>query len=129
MHIGFRVHAHIYNLSRRNCSVLIEEDGRGAGVNQALGLCPITAYDYAVKTWPDGEHMISTVGKSENAYLLQLLDDHLNNLYQVDFLQIRHAFRLDAGVLPADGTACGEPSQLHRKPPVIRRAADREYSA
>ncbi len=94
LHIGFRVHAHIYNLSRRNCSVLIEEDGRGAGVNQALGLCPITAYDYAVKTWPDGEHMISTVGKSENAYLLQLLDDHLNNLYQADFLQIRHAFRL-----------------------------------
>lgn len=30
-HIGFRVHAHIYNLSVRNISVLIEEDGRGGG--------------------------------------------------------------------------------------------------
>ena len=45
LHIGFRVHAHIYNLSKRNISVLIEEDGRGAGVNQALGLIPLPAYD------------------------------------------------------------------------------------
>lgn len=45
LHIGFRVHAHIYNLSKRNISVLIEEDGRGAGVNQALGLFPLPAYN------------------------------------------------------------------------------------
>ena len=45
LHVGFRVHAHIYNLSHRNRSILIEEDGRGAGVNQALGLSSITAYD------------------------------------------------------------------------------------
>ena len=44
LHIGYRVHAHIYNLSRRKCSVLIEEDARGAGVNQALGLWGIKAY-------------------------------------------------------------------------------------
>lgn len=94
LHVGFRVHAHIYNLSRRNCSILIEEDGRGAGVNSALGLWRMTAYDYAVKSWPDGERTISTVGKSENTYLLQILDDYLNNLYQADFLQIKHAFRL-----------------------------------
>ena len=37
-HIGFRVHAHIYNLSRGNVSVLINEDARGIGVNHALGL-------------------------------------------------------------------------------------------
>ncbi len=44
LHVGFRVHAHIYNLSHRNLSLLIEEDGRGAGVNEALGLPRITAY-------------------------------------------------------------------------------------
>ena len=38
LHIGFRVHAHIYNLSRRNYSILVSEDIRGAGVNQTLGL-------------------------------------------------------------------------------------------
>ena len=38
MHVGFRVHAHIYNLSVRNISFLINEDIRGEGVNQTLGL-------------------------------------------------------------------------------------------
>ncbi len=45
LHIGFRVHAHIYNLSIRNRSILLEEDGRGAGVNHALGLSNIHVYD------------------------------------------------------------------------------------
>lgn len=44
LHVGFRVHAHIYNLSRGNQSLLVEEDGRGAGVNDALGLARIRAY-------------------------------------------------------------------------------------
>lgn len=94
LHIGFRVHAHIYNLSRRNISILIEEDGRGAGVNRALGLEGITAYDYSVISWPEGIHMISTVGKTENTYLLQMTDDYINNLFQTDFLQIKNAYRL-----------------------------------
>lgn len=38
LHVGFRVHAHIYNLSRRNYTILVSEDIRGAGVNQTLGL-------------------------------------------------------------------------------------------
>lgn len=38
LHIGFRVHAHIYCLSHRIPSFLIEEDGRGFGVNETLGL-------------------------------------------------------------------------------------------
>lgn len=50
LHIGYRGHAHIYNLSQRNISILIEEDGRGAGVNEALGLMRIKAY--ASKTYP-----------------------------------------------------------------------------
>lgn len=36
LHIGFRVHAHIYNLSQGNVSILINEDARGIGVNHAL---------------------------------------------------------------------------------------------
>ena len=49
LHIGFRVHAHIYNLSRRNFSILINEDIRGKGVNHALGLESIDVnYDYNI---------------------------------------------------------------------------------
>ena len=38
LHIGFRVHAHIYSLSHRRPSFLLEEDGRGFGLNESLGL-------------------------------------------------------------------------------------------
>lgn len=44
LHVGYRVHAHIYCLSKRVKTVLIEEDGRGAGVNRTLGLPGIKAY-------------------------------------------------------------------------------------
>ena len=45
LHIGYRVHAHIYNSSNRNISIFIEEDGRGTGVNEALGILGIKAYN------------------------------------------------------------------------------------
>ena len=38
LHVGYRVHAHIDCLSRRRTSFLIHEDGRGAGVDDALGV-------------------------------------------------------------------------------------------
>ncbi len=37
LHIGYRVHAHLYNISQRKPTFLIEEDGRGYGANDALG--------------------------------------------------------------------------------------------
>ena len=53
LHIGHRVHAHIYNLSQRRRSILIEEDSRGAGVNEPLGLWGIKAYDKKRKARAD----------------------------------------------------------------------------
>lgn len=97
LHIGFRVHAHIYNLSRRNASILIEEDGRGAGVNQALGLEHITGYDFKLKSDVSADRAKIAIGKTENTYLLQQVDDYINNLCQTDFLQVRNAFRLMKG--------------------------------
>lgn len=44
LHIGFRVHTHIYCLSRKIPSILIEEDIRGYGMNETLHLPHITAY-------------------------------------------------------------------------------------
>jgi len=45
MHIGFRVHSHIYSLSRRIPSILIEEDLRGWGMNETFGLPHLPSYD------------------------------------------------------------------------------------
>ncbi|WP_416147676.1 polysaccharide pyruvyl transferase family protein [Salipaludibacillus sp. HK11] len=44
LHIGYRVHAHIYFLSKRLPSILIHEDGRGNGVSDALKSPGIDAY-------------------------------------------------------------------------------------
>lgn len=38
VHIGYRVHAHIFNLGLRKPSFLLWEDGRGRGLSEALGL-------------------------------------------------------------------------------------------
>ncbi len=44
LHIGYRVHAHIYCLSHRVRTVLLNEDGRGSGVCQATSLYGIDCY-------------------------------------------------------------------------------------
>ncbi len=38
LHIGYRVHAHLYFLSKRLPSILINEDGRGEGMVETMGL-------------------------------------------------------------------------------------------
>lgn len=43
-HVGFRVHTHIYCLSRKIPSILIEEDIRGYGMNETLHLPHLTSY-------------------------------------------------------------------------------------
>lgn len=45
LHIGFRVHSHIYSLSRRIPSILIEEDLRGYGMNETFGLPHLLSFD------------------------------------------------------------------------------------
>jgi polysaccharide pyruvyl transferase WcaK-like protein len=45
LHVGYRVHAQIDFLSYRHPSVLLNEDGRGEGLSQSLGLKGIRAYD------------------------------------------------------------------------------------
>lgn len=50
-HIGFRVHAHIYNLSRGKQTILINEDARGRGVNDAVGLENIDTETWIRTVW------------------------------------------------------------------------------
>lgn len=85
LHIGFRVHAHIYNLSKRNRSILLEEDGRGAGVNQALGLTNIHAYDDGRQYMPK---LVKRVQNKLNASCnLNLQEEVLRSLERNDYTE------------------------------------------
>jgi hypothetical protein len=44
LHVGYRLHAHLHFLSARKPSLLIEEDGRGAGASHALGVRGVPAF-------------------------------------------------------------------------------------
>ncbi len=102
LHIGYRVHAHIYNLSKRNVSVLIEEDGRGAGVNEALSLPRLLAYKEKArapksvfeKAFRKGAKAvgINLIQKS-NVYLIDQLDEVLNGLRDEEYAAYPMAFR------------------------------------
>lgn len=45
LHVGYRVHAHLDFLSRRKRSLLIQEDGRGLGMNTTLGCEELSSDD------------------------------------------------------------------------------------
>ena len=45
LHIGYRLHGHIYFLSQRKPSFLLYEDGRGRGFSEAVGLLGIQAWE------------------------------------------------------------------------------------
>lgn len=95
LHIGFRVHAHIYNLSQRQRTLLIEEDSRGAGVNEALGLPSITAYNDEFVT---GNRIINKYGAMvkgrKNRNLIKEIDVYLDRMRQLDDAPMENAFVL-----------------------------------
>lgn len=43
-HIGYRLHAHLFRISQRMPSVLLEEDGRGRGASETLDLRGVRAW-------------------------------------------------------------------------------------
>lgn len=88
LHIGFRVHAHIYNLSKRNISILLEEDGRGCGANEALGLYGIKPYNYHYDKSSQSVHL------KDNPYYIKSIDDYLFALEGNNYLAMKHAYRI-----------------------------------
>lgn len=95
LHIGFRVHAHIYNLSMRNISILIEEDGRGTGANEALGSKGVKAYENRKRDSKLIRGIYKIVRKKyekNNKYMIKNLDDILEELVQNDFIQYNTVF-------------------------------------
>ena len=86
IHVGFRVHSHIYALSERIPSLLIEEDIRGHGLNDTLGLPHITAYCQ--------NHMDHTGRFSPNQHLEKRICDVLDSLEATEYTQIQNAVRM-----------------------------------
>lgn len=93
LHVGFRVHAHIYNLSVRNRTVLIEEDGRGGGVNDALGLVGVKAYGNS--TWLRRKiNKILKLPVNRNPYFINEIDSVFARLEQTGDKPLENAFVL-----------------------------------
>ena len=97
LHVGFRVHAHIYNLSKRNQSILFSEDIRGAGVNQTLGLENMTAEEmfYGKKRiWKD-YYLMRCPDEINNPKKIagEMFDDYLETCSQQNFNNYESAFK------------------------------------
>lgn len=73
LHVGYRVHAHIYCLSHRVKSILLNEDGRGAGVCNATNFHGVDCY-YEVIT-RDGK-----LGKATNNFAHLTLANYIDEL-------------------------------------------------
>lgn len=94
LHVGFRVHAHIYNLSKRNRTILLEEDGRGAGVNQALGLNSIHVYDDRMQFKPVALRRIKNkISPSLNGYLLEEIINCIDRNEYNNWIEYELAFK------------------------------------
>lgn len=86
LHIGFRVHTHIYCVSKMIPSILIEEDIRGYGMNETFHMPHITAY--AEHTKP--EHF------TVNPYLnqqLEVLLEQMETQGRIDFGEVFEIIR------------------------------------
>jgi len=102
-HIGFRVHAHTYFLSKRLPSILIHEDGRGNGVTEALRSPGIDAYQVS-KIYSKAFGLFSTnrflakayckVGLKLNGNIINELDKTLTDIKKNDYEVYRKTFEL-----------------------------------
>jgi hypothetical protein len=86
IHIGYRLHSHIYSLSVRVPSILIEEDLRGYGFNDTLGLPHLTAFDHM--------NMLKKREYRGNPYLLYRLDDIIDGHYRLNWKKVEHAVKI-----------------------------------
>ena len=71
LHIGYRVHSHLYSLSHGIPSVLICEDARGMGMNRTLGF-PVIRANSCQKQG----------GYESNPFILNELDSGINRLIE-----------------------------------------------
>ena len=93
LHVGYRVHGHIYFLSKRLPTVLIHEDGRGKGVTEALGTPGVDAYARSpfskllINRQPNYylAKIYGRLGLRQDKEVIGRLDDVLNTLEETGY--------------------------------------------
>lgn len=94
LHVGYRVHGHLYFLAHRIPSILIEEDGRGRGANESLGSPRIPAwrrrfmYDRMPEIFKKALSLKPVV--SANPLVPRMVRDLLNEELENDFRRIKN---------------------------------------
>lgn len=83
LHIGFRVHSHIYSLSKRIPSILIEEDIRGFGMNETFGLPHLLSFD---------ENMMNKNTYSPNETLCLEIESLINYFDYTNYFSFQNVF-------------------------------------
>ena len=76
LHIGYRVHSHLFCVSQRIASILIAEDTRGEGQNQALHLPALTAKDSLDTKKETLSKLIESSGEFMNSAVEQTRQSH-----------------------------------------------------
>ncbi len=97
IHIGYRVHAHIYFLSRRRTSILVYEDGRGAGVDDALRIPGLRGWKVQCESAPQSimDRIRGRTVSYRNFTINKKIPDELNNLLE---REVSHGFASFSGI-------------------------------
>jgi hypothetical protein len=76
LHLGYRVHSHLFSLSQRITSLLIAEDSRGVGQAVATGVEPVLATDSAAEVLKSLDELISSEGEAVRSAVDQIRKTH-----------------------------------------------------
>jgi hypothetical protein len=92
IHIGYRVHAHIFRLSINKTSILLAEDSRGVGLNNTIPSHILNAYyprrinflnKFLIKFYKNFDHFDLNKNLIDEIHEIISNDSKLNNLSQV----------------------------------------------
>ena len=76
LHLGYRVHSHLFSLSQRITTMLIAEDSRGVGQAMATGVTPLLASDDASKVLAALDELVETQGRDVAVAVNQMRQTH-----------------------------------------------------
>ncbi|KGK98392.1 hypothetical protein LI82_11855 [Methanococcoides methylutens] len=94
LHVGYRVHAHLYFLSKRKTSILLHEDGRGRGVSESLNVRGIDAFERTSVGYiadrlnvPKVSEALKTMFENirPNSYAIEMLEDYITEELTTNF--------------------------------------------
>ncbi len=100
LHVGFRVHSHIYCLSKRIPSILVSEDARGSGLNRTIGMWDVPDYEYVNGVKALNRNMIDRL----SFYLDELCS---SDWRMIDSCYVKMKSVYDSAFVPCVKEACG----------------------